>query len=221
MKNVVFYRFSALYEGCLVQISRFLEFFGRQIAFIPPRLSKSSDEGFFKKLIDGKLEFLTQFTGGLADVPFVYIDGCHTSHFGESYWIEGTRNRLLPMETTTAISGINGTKGTSSFILDKDAVLATNNLSNKFTILVGIDNPFFLNLLLGIGSEVVMDYLISFFEKTHFFHGDGSTSIAFNATGTVAFLQVAAEEDFEEIEGNECVENFEHENGVLIRRIEE
>ena len=189
-----------LYEGCLVQISRFLEFLGCQIAFVPPRLSETSDEWFFEELIDGKLEFLAEFTGRLADVPFVDIHCCHSPHFGEAHRIEGARDGFLPMKTSATIGGIDGAEGTSSFVLDKNTVLATNDLSDQFPIFVRIDDPFCLNLLLGIRREVVMNHLISFLKQPYFFHCDGSTGITFNAAGTMTLLQVTTEEYFEEVE---------------------
>lgn len=61
-----------------------------------------------------------------------------------------------------------------------------------------------------------MDGLVGFFEEFHLFHRDRSTSIAFDATSTVAFFQVATEEYFEEVEGDEGVEDFKHGNGGCI-----
>ena len=165
-------------------------------------------------MIDGQLEFLAQVAGWLANVPFVYINRSHTAHFGKAHRVKRTGDGLLPMETSAAISGINGTEGTSSLVLDKNTILATDNLGDEFAVFVRIDDPFCLNLLLSIRSEVVMDHLISLLKKSNFFHRDGSTGIAFHAASSVALFQVTAEEYFEEVEGYEGVENFKHGNVI-------
>ena len=53
------YNGSAYIGRILVQIASFLQFFGSQVAFVPPFLSESADEWLFQKLIHGKLQFLT------------------------------------------------------------------------------------------------------------------------------------------------------------------
>ena len=215
LKKVVFCRFSVLYDEFLVQIARFLEFFGGKVALIPPCLSEASDEGFFEELIDGHLELLTQVTGGLADVPFVDIDGGNSTHFRETDGIEGAGDGLLPMETSATIGGVDGAESASSFIFHEHAVLAVDDLGDEFPILVGIDDAFRFYLLLGFGREVVVEGLVGFLEEFHLFHRDGRTGIAFDATGTVAFFQVAAEEYFEEVERDEGVEDFKHGRGAF------
>lgn len=60
-----------------------------------------------------------------------------------------------------------------------------------------------------------MHHLVCLFQKPHFFHRDRRTSIAFDAAGTMTFLQITAEENLEEVERNEGVEYFEHKDGVL------
>lgn len=179
-------------------------------------MSEASDEGLLEKLIDGQLKFLAEVAGGLADVPLVDIHRGDATHFGETDGIEGAGDGLLPMETTATIGGVDGTEGTSSFIFHEHAVLAVDDLGDEFPILVGIDDAVCLYLLLGFGREVVVDGLVGFLEEFHLFHRDGCTGIAFDAAGTVAFFQVAAEEYFEEVERDEGVEDFKHGNGGCI-----
>ena len=167
-------------------------------------------------MIDGELEFLAEVAGGLADVPFVDIDGGNSTHFRETDGIEGAGDGLLPMETTATIGGVDGAESASSFIFHEHAVLTVDDLGDEFPVLVGIDDAFCLYLLLGFGREVVVDGLVGFLKQFHLFHRNWSTSIAFDAAGTVAFFQVAAEEYFEEVERDEGVEDFKHGNGGCI-----
>ena len=71
----------------LVQIACFLQFFGSQVAFIPPFLSESADEWLFQELIHGNLQFLSQFSCRLTDVPAMHVDGSHAAYVRKSYWI--------------------------------------------------------------------------------------------------------------------------------------
>ena len=114
-------------------------------------MSEASDEGFLEELINGQLKLLAEVAGGLADIPLVHIDGGHTSHLGETDGIEGTGNGFLPMETATSESGVDGTESTSTFMLDEDTVFAMNDLRDKFSFPIGIDNAFGFNLLLSLG----------------------------------------------------------------------
>ncbi len=188
LKNVAFYRFFMLYEGSLVQITCFLEFFGCQIALVPPSLSETSDEGFFEKLIDGQLKFLAEVAGWLADVPFVDIDGRDATHFGETDRVEGARNGLLPMETSAAVGGVDGTESACSIVFDESTVLAMNDLGNQFALLIGIDHSFILDLLLSFWRKVIVQHLVSFFKEFHFFQRDGGTCVTFNAAGTMTLF---------------------------------
>ena len=188
LKNVAFYRFFMLYEGSLVQITCFLEFFGCQIALVPPCLSEASDEGFLEELIDGHLELLTQVTGGLADVPLVNIDSRHTTHFGEAYGVEGAGDRFLPVEASATVSGIDGTESACSIVFDESTVLAMNDLGNQFALLIGIDHSFILDLLLSFWRKVIVQHLVSFFKEFHFFQRDGGTCVTFNAAGTMTLF---------------------------------
>jgi hypothetical protein len=173
-------------------------------------LSEASDEGFLEELIDGQLEFFAQITSRLADVPSMDIDCYHTPHRREPHGIEGTGDRFLPMETPTTVSGINRTEGTSPLVFHKYAVLASDNLSHQFTILIRIHHPFCFDLLLGFWREVIMHHFVGLLKEPHFFHRDRGTCITFYATGSVTLLQVTAEEHLEEVEGNEGVEDFKH-----------
>ena len=90
----------------------------------------------------------SEFTGGLADVPLVYIDCGHAANGGETDGVESAGYGFLPVKFAVAIGGINGAKGTGTLMLGKDTVFPIDDLCDEFPLLVWVNNTFFFDLLL-------------------------------------------------------------------------
>ena len=161
--------------------------------FVVPFLAETANQRSFKVSIEWKAFSPTLFDSAAADVPFVIVDSLKLTKILNTNRIEMTRYRFLEVNLAIAPSFLNGTKretilndSVSTFaVIDKGSARQTVNINrgNTFTF-----NGFY-TLLCHIG----LDGRINPLKDGYLLFVERSSAVAFDATGTLADSEVAAE----------------------------
>ena len=176
-----------------------------------PLLAEAADEGLFEEFVGADSFGAPENFGAFAYLPTVEVHGGEAFIFLESDGVEMAGGGLEEGYLPFAVSLLQGAEAfAAGGVGGEDAVAPVDKRGDKVSLFVVISRSLLLHNFLRCRGEEWVDLRHQFAEAFVFLVGEGCAGIPLDAACAEAFVKVADEEAFYEVERYEGVFYLKH-----------